>query len=279
MISKKLQEELTAQYNPEGSELRSLQNHLLILLEYFDKICRDNNITYWLSSGTCLGAIRHQGFIPWDDDIDVEMLRDDYLKFIKVFQPDEDFVLQTYNNDLYYTEPFPKLRLRKTFIGEGKLTSLYKNKGVFLDIFIMERSNSITAAFCHLVLGSLRRISYCIMNPTSITDMFFTFVKKGSFGIVDFMRLFKFLSKKELLRHTIGTGLVKNIRKESEIFPLGKAYFEGKEYPVPGNVDLYLHRMFGNYIEIPSSVHTHIVGDIRLLSENDYRRLKHNLPK
>jgi len=265
MIPLELQEQLRQKYNPEGSDLRILQSHLLLLLDYFDQICKDNNINYWLSSGTCLGAVRHGGFIPWDDDIDVEMSRDDYLKFKKIFKNCEKYVLQTYENDLFYTEPFPKLRLCNTFVKEGTVSSLYKHNGLFMDIFIMERSNALTAHFCHFLVGGLRYLSHCYHQPGKFSVFLFRGLKKCVFGIVDCMRSLYFLSKKDELRHTIGTGVVKNIRKSSDIFPLGIAMFEGKEYPVPGNVDAYLTRMFGNYMDIPKVIHTHSLHNISYL--------------
>lgn len=73
MIDKKIQDELRIKYNPDGSDLRKAQLKMLELLKFLNKICTENNLTYWLDSGTLLGAVRHGGFIPWDDDIDVCM--------------------------------------------------------------------------------------------------------------------------------------------------------------------------------------------------------------
>ena len=75
MIDSKIQNKLREKYNPDGSLLRQHQLRMLKMLSYFDKICQEHNIHYWLSSGNCIGVVRHGGFIPWDDDIDVEMLR------------------------------------------------------------------------------------------------------------------------------------------------------------------------------------------------------------
>ena len=71
-------------YNPEGSLLRRDQKELLSMLEVLEKICRENNIKWWLSSGTLLGAARHQGFIPWDDDVDLIMPRKEYERFLEI---------------------------------------------------------------------------------------------------------------------------------------------------------------------------------------------------
>lgn len=263
MIDNNTQIELRKKYNPEGSDLRKLQEHLLIILEHFDSFCKNYNINYWLSSGTCLGAIRHGGFIPWDDDIDVEMTREDYLKFKKIFKNDENFVLQTYRNDLFYTEPFPKLRLCKTYVKEGNIFSLYKYNGIFLDIFIMEKSNALIANLCHGLVGALRHFGFCFRQSRIMPIVVFAAAKKLVFGIVNCMRVLDFLTKKDEMRHTIGTGAVRNVRLRSDIYPLGKALFEGKEYPVPWNVDAYLSRMFGNYMEIPKEIHTHSLYNIK----------------
>ena len=133
MIDKLLQAQLRFKYNPDGSLLREHQLRMLEMLDYFDKLCKKNGIRYWLSSGTCLGAIRHGGFIPWDDDVDIEMLRSDYIKLEKIFKETNEYILQTWRNDKYYCLSFAKMRDKRTQI----YNSLFKYKGIFIDILVI----------------------------------------------------------------------------------------------------------------------------------------------
>ena len=108
--------ELKAQFNPEGSKLRTYQLSLLNILIEFDKYARENNITYSLAYGTALGAIRHKGFIPWDEDLDIMMPRRDYEEFIKK-APEmlgKEFLLDDHSVNCEYFNPFAKLRLKNT---------------------------------------------------------------------------------------------------------------------------------------------------------------------
>ena len=88
MIDKKIHDALRNQYNPDGSALRNLQEGLLDILVRFDAFCRKNKLSYSVSYGTMLGAIRHQGFIPWDDDVDTMMTRKEWEKFKQYIRED-----------------------------------------------------------------------------------------------------------------------------------------------------------------------------------------------
>ena len=73
------------EYIDKNKYLKELQEYELDILKYFDKICKDNNLEYFLAYGSLIGAMRHKGFIPWDDDIDIQMPRPDYNRFIEIY--------------------------------------------------------------------------------------------------------------------------------------------------------------------------------------------------
>ncbi len=234
-------------YNPDGSLLRQQQLRMLEMLKYFDKLCKDNGIKYWLSSGSCLGAVRHSGFIPWDDDLDVEMLREDYLKLEKVFKETDRYVLQTHKTDKYYDIPFAKVRDKNSQV----YNSLYKYKGVFIDVFILERIGKTLSQ----VSASIRKISLFFYEKTKKRKVYsplFYVSKFVSFNIVyPFFRILSKISSTNCLRHTFGVDLTDKIRIDEELFPLTEMEFEGVNVPVPGNYDRYLTRLYGNYKQIP----------------------------
>lgn len=118
--------------------LRHMHKCHLLLSEELRRICEKYNIKYFMIAGTMLGAIRHKGFIPWDDDMDFGMLRKDFEKFLKVSENELDtktFYLQTDRNDKYYAFNFAKLRLNGTKVLEEFSMNVNTNQGIYIDIF------------------------------------------------------------------------------------------------------------------------------------------------
>ena len=107
---------LRERFNPEGSLLRRQQMRMLDILLEVDKICKRHDIQYWLSSGTLIGAMRHDGFIPWDDDLDIEMMRSDYLRLMEVLPKElpEWLALQNSDTDENYFFFYAKVRDRRS---------------------------------------------------------------------------------------------------------------------------------------------------------------------
>ena len=121
-------------------DLQDLHEHLMIAFTEFDRICRASNIQYYLIGGTLLGAIRHGGIIPWDDDIDVGILRPDYERFIRLAHRElgSRYLLHTIDSDPTHVECFAKLRMVNTKF----VSSLERNSGgVFVDIFPLDNAS------------------------------------------------------------------------------------------------------------------------------------------
>lgn len=114
---------------------------MLEILVEVDKICKKHDIPYWLSSGTLIGAFRHNGFIPWDDDLDIEMLRKDYLRLLQVL-PDElpDWLaLQNDETDPAYFFFFTKVRDRRSrMLEQNGYDRMWQEQGIFIDILPVE---------------------------------------------------------------------------------------------------------------------------------------------
>lgn len=256
MIVSDLQDKLRRQFNPEGSELRNLQLRMLKMLEYFDDFCKKYNITYWLSSGTCLGAVRHNGFIPWDDDLDIEMLPEDYQKLLSLRDKyeDSDNVLQDYITDKEYISPHGKLRDKNSELKEiHNRDKYFLYKGAFIDVFVREKGSFITTRLSHILQYSTYFLTN--INNTQIRRLVkrsaYWFMHTAFFPTLRYYN--KFFGEKDLLRHTLGCSFYKTIKQEG-LFPLKKAWFEGREYPIPGNYESYLERLYGDYKKLPENL-------------------------
>lgn len=147
MITESRHQSLKEKYNPDGSLLRRQQMRMLEILKEIDRICKKYGIQYWLSSGTLIGAARHGGFIPWDDDLDIEMMRDDYERLMEVL-PSElptTMALQTHKTDPTYFFYYAKIRDRRSLLAEGNnYDRMWKEQGIYIDIFPLDK-----AATCH----------------------------------------------------------------------------------------------------------------------------------
>ncbi len=122
-------------------KLRTLQLTQLEMLKTFDCFCREHNLHYSLYAGTMLGAIRHKAFIPWDDDLDVCMSREEYNRFIELWQasPRQGYILQNKENTPNFTQSFTKLRKdHSTFLQSEDEIGAY-HTGIFIDIFPIDR--------------------------------------------------------------------------------------------------------------------------------------------
>lgn len=123
-----------------GVDIKDVQRLELEILLEFDRICKKHGMKYQLYAGTLIGAIRHEGFIPWDDDIDVCMLRSEYDKFLSwvEIELNNKYFFQTYKTDLNYINKFAKIRRNGTLFVEKSVKDLEIHHGVYIDIFALD---------------------------------------------------------------------------------------------------------------------------------------------
>lgn len=264
MIDIEVQNKLRKQFNPDGSDLRKLQLRMFEMLKFIDCVCRRNGIRYWLSSGTCLGAVRHGGFIPWDDDVDIEMLPEDYGRFCKIIEEikSEKYALQNHETDFEYVAPYAKLRDLNSTIKENNVHDLwYRYKGLYIDIFPVYRFSS---ELLYRVAGILQIIM--LHRLTLISNRFIRRVlMKLNYrvlygGIFPLFNMVDKLKKDNIIR--IG-GLGSGFKEKYAINIVEETIemnFEGVNFPVPKLYDRYLSSLYGNYMELPSlqDIHPHM---------------------
>lgn len=237
-------------YNPPGSILREQQNRMLEMLLWFDDFCKKNDLKYALCAGTCLGAVRHHGFIPWDDDVDVEMPISDYQRFMKLFSENEKYVLQSHNSDPYYTSPGVKIRDKFSHIEEHNMDTNYKFKGVFIDVFPLEKSPMIIQRLFLFWRWRMTRVADK-EHLSFLQKLLLFFGKKLMFGLIPIVRLLTCWWPGNKLHFTPGVGFNDEVRYYEQIFPTVDLEFEGHLLPCPGKYDLYLKNMYGDYMTPP----------------------------
>ena len=252
----------------ETETLRKAQLIMLEMLVEFDAVCQKYQLQYWLDSGTLLGAARHQGFIPWDDDIDIAMPIEHYMEFLQVAKADlsADVFLQNKSTDPSFKFDYTKLRSNKASIVEfhEKDKSLDYHQGVFVDIFPMLciENTPENKHFYEDSFQSIREVSAVSLHTPS-----------GQDKPLERMSMIQALKK----RHqgwlsqdnkVIYSGEMPDVAAwfdASEIFPLTKVLFEGKKFSAPANSSHYLDAIYRfDYRQLPPEeqrvIHAHSIS-------------------
>lgn len=268
--------------------LRKVQLIQLEILKEIDSICKKNNITYFLIGGSAIGAVRHKGFIPWDDDIDLGMLRRDYQKFIKVCQKelDKKYFLQTNETDILYPNYYAKVRKNNTtFIEEGtRALEDSIHQGIFVDIFPLDNiSDQKIVATLHFKLVHLFisiSSTYAKNYPKSKLRKYLKFIFAKSILLI-FNK--KILDK---MAYKISTRLIEKKTYSvinffgrhglKEMVP--KYYynngvlmeFEKQEFPIPENWERFLTHIYGDFMRVPNEAQREIHSVTNVDLEKSY---------
>ncbi len=220
-------------------QLRDMQLANLAIMKEFDKFCRENNLSYWLEYGTLLGAVRHKGYIPWDDDIDVSMTREDYDRFIEIYEE---------------KCPNSKLFVKQVMGGKNVFMTKLSHKDcplLFVDIFphdYCKKHNSkeekIETKKKIIVLREnfAKKVDIKNMTPKELYAKY-TELKNSNY---EFEKRDE--NKEQDLIHGIEFGYFNNnfIESYEDIYPLKEYDFEGYKFFSVNNADVKLREIYGN---------------------------------
>lgn len=259
-------------YPGTNVSLRDVQEVEFEILVEFDRICKEEKIPYQLFAGTLLGAVRHHDFIPWDDDIDVCMMRDDFERFIEVCPKhlDKKYFLQTHRTDPKSVVQFAKIRKNGT-VFENNVDNLPDtNTGIWIDIFPLDKTKHGTIAekvqyFEVTVLYAM--ITSTVKSRVSVSQKPWKKILRTAFyGITKVIpkhALESRLNKVMTRYNNADTGYVGNyangtgwsytahVRKTEGFYNIIETEFHGQRFPIPQNYDEVLTNSYGDYMKFP----------------------------
>lgn len=232
----------------DGTEItvRDVQNVLLEMLKDIEKVCKKHNIPYILVGGSCLGAVRHKGFIPWDDDADIAMMYEDYLRFLEVVDElGEKYMHQSFETHKEYNVLIPAMKIRKKGTYVKEVNTLLRNKckdgdGLFIDVFIFDHISENKKEDYHArikaraYMGALVFLDNIGCNPVWLKKKFLNFVrsysnKNKNSSMIGYDLSWTFASCKKPLCY-----------KKEDIFPVQYVNFEDTMLPIAHNAKAFL---------------------------------------
>ena len=261
-------------------ELKELKEVEMEILDYFVSFCKKNNLKYYLIYGTLLGAVRHKGFIPWDDDIDVCMPPQDYQKFLQLFKSNDKYFLQNVKTEKYYHTIFSKIRKNNTCMVEEEWQYLNIHKGINIDVFpmipypenrfdkfifnikirlallLVSKNNKPNSLKTKIIFNLLKLIPRKVTNKT---------VQKIINSVLNYNKSFN--------NYIIASNVNLNFKKEwfdKDIL----VKFEDRKYKIPVNYDEILKVCYNDYMRLPKKEDRVGHGKIIFSLEKSYEDLR-----
>lgn len=271
----------------DDKTLRNLQLTELELLEEVDRICKKCNIHYNIIAGTLLGAVRHGGFIPWDDDADVALLRPEYEKFRKACETELDttrFYFQDHRNTPGYRWGYGKLRRKETLFLREHQEHMPYEQGVFIDVFPLDYvpenygmrriHNFVCFAYRKFFWSEVGRVAdkspwmrglYTVMSKVPekrLKESFNRFAARSDRKKTGWVRILTFPTPNKAYGYR-----TRWYEKSADIA------FEGVTFPGIKDYDGYLSFKFGDYRKLPPAEQrkVHPVSDIKVIEKIEYR--------
>ncbi|MFV0255172.1 MAG: phosphorylcholine transferase LicD [Erysipelotrichaceae bacterium] len=249
--------------------LKKLQEIELEIFDEFQKVCEQHKLTFYLFGGSCLGAIRHQGMIPWDDDIDLCMPRSDYEKLIKIASEslDQNYFLQHFENETNCGFVFGKIRRNNTVLSEEYSHQLKFHQGVWIDIFPCDNISDNT------LIRSWDIWRFKFYQNIYIINCGYNFPNSKKKYLKPIFNIIKPVAKlfnRETLVKKLKYLMTRHNNKTTKaVFPYGGAYgksdilersifensivvdFENRKAKVFENYDKYLTSIYNDYLQLP----------------------------
>ena len=250
----------------EVTDIREIQQMELGIMEYIHETCQKIGVKYFLAYGSLIGAVRHKGFIPWDDDMDICMLREDYEKLqdYLIANPDERYEVMSYKNNLNYVYPFMKVQDNQTYLLEEDVR-IDSNMGIYVDIFPvdgyeddsvfkdkMTRLIKKRQLSCYTFKGitNTKSILNSLIRYISVIIFYFTNTNKYIRGIDELAKSRK-VDDYELVDYLIYKDMNKPVWKREWLKQTITGVFEGKEFMIPKNYHEILTSDYGDYTQLP----------------------------
>ena len=272
--------------------IEKVHKQLFLLLKEFDRVCKKHGINYTLEGGTLLGAVKYGDFVPWDDDLDVVMLREDYDKFVSACKTDlnDGFFLQNTDTDKNFPLSYSKLRLNGTKYVQANYEFLDIHHGLFLDIVPYDYANPKTykKKIKRLaVLNGARQIKLGLINSHTNRERKISRLKKFVYKIVS-IRSLGYINKKiqKLLRGKTSEYLYNFTNPIKSVKPISidrfKNYieldFRGEKFLAVSDYNNWLKETFGDdFMSNEPSVEirgpSHAICECKLLAEEGDRRV------
>ena len=250
----------------EVTDIREIQQMELGIMEYIHEVCQKIGVKYFLAYGSLIGAVRHKGFIPWDDDMDICMLREDYEKLqdYLISNPDDRYEVMSYKNNLNYVYPFMKVQDNQTYLLEEDVR-IDSNMGIYVDIFPvdgyeddsvfkdkMTRLIKKRQLSCYTFKGitNTKSLLNSLIRYISVIIFYFTNTNKYIRGI-DKLAQSRKVDDYELVDYLIYKDMNKPVWKREWLKQTITGVFEGKEFMIPKNYHEILTSDYGDYTQLP----------------------------
>lgn len=271
---------------------QEIQKKLLSILIYFDTFCKEHHLPYVLAGGTCLGAVRHKGFIPWDDDVDVFMLRKDYEKLSDIWNKYADtsrytFVRSNEKLNIHHTAGEVKDN-HTTFINRHSI-DVDMHHGLMIDIIPVDNVAKSILAFGWQVVMALQYAGFNFQRLPDHKSKFVYYLTKVALTVIKSPKArYKLWKSAEQIIISLGKNNSGKVASFGEGLAIAKQHFpkewfenpeflefEGHMLPVPADYDRYLTISYGDYMQLPpesEKVARHNAAFIDL--ENSYEKYR-----